>query len=423
MKHLAGARMAERQRVHRLALLVGLLAAASLLGCGEKPAPPPTPAPTALLPTAVAETLTLSPSALPSSLPSPTQAPPPGRPILYFGRETVQDTRLFFTRGVYVDGTPWVPRLPASGAAWSPAGTRLAYVDAAHPEMLYVLIRSGASPPVYGVGEGERIVPWPAWAPDGVRTAVIIRRDGNPTPPASLAVIAIPASQLLARYDLPAETVRLPGRTKPLNAFHWSADGQQILVAWENAIVLDTRDGKVIPITPRFAVAEWSAGSDAVLYFAVDGASLGGFYRQPLDGSAAAELQSPEQVAALGLRPMKDSFGLMRLTPDRRRLALAAGTGRSGVSEVRIYDAACGASCPDLASPVGTYSTAGEIAELEWAPDGTALAAIAVLPEGAALQVLDLQTGLWQSLLPGGILQADELPVLGYVRALSWSGN
>jgi hypothetical protein len=347
----------------------------------------------------------------------------PGRPILYFASETIQDMREFLTRGVDVDGRPWTPELPASGAAWSPAGTRLAFVAAAHPELLYVLVRTGASPPVFGAGDGERLVPWPVWAPDGIRVAVLIRRDGDPAPPASLAVIAIPASQLLSRYDLPVETVRLPGRTKPLNAFHWSADGQQILVAWENAIVLDTRDGKITPVTPGFAIAEWAGSGDAVLYFAVEGASLGGFYRQPLDSSPAVELASREQVAALGLRPMGESYGLMHLSPDRKRLAVALGTERSGVSAVRIYDAACGSSCPDLASPVETFSTAGDIAALEWAPDGAALAAIAVLPEGAVLQVLDLRTGLWRSPLPGAILQADELPVLGYVRALSWGGG
>jgi hypothetical protein len=386
------------------------------------------PAATAPPATPVPETRTSLAGPVPSSSPSPTVALLPGRPILYFGGETVRDAREFFTRGVYVDGQPWVPGLPASGAAWSPAGTRLAFVDAAHPEILYVLVRTGASPPVYGVGEGERLVPWPAWAPDGIRAAVLIRRDGEPAPPASLAVIAIPASQLLSRTDLPAETVRLPGRTKPLNAFHWSADGQQILVAWENAVVLDTRDGKITPITPGFAIAEWASDSEAVLYFTAEGASLGGFYRQSLDGSPAVELASREQVAASGLRPMVDSYGLMHLSPDRKRLAAAFGTEQPGISAVRIYDVAVCTSdftqpCPDLSAATAIYSTAGVIGALEWAPDGTALAAIAVLPEGAVLQVLDLGTGLWRSPLPGAILQADELPVLGYVRALSWGGG
>jgi hypothetical protein len=412
----------------KIVLLTGLLVLASLIGCAGPPAPSPIPAATALQPAPAAETPTPPANSIPSSSPSPAQVLPPGRPILYFGGETVQDTRQFVTRGVYVDGTPWTPGLPASGAAWSPAGTRLAFIDAAHPQVLYVLVRTGASPPVYGVGEGERLVPWPAWAPDGIRTAVLVRRDGDPATPASLAVLAIPAAQLLSRTDLPADTVRLPGRRHPLNAFHWSADGQQILLAWENAVVLDTRDGKITPITPGFAVAEWAGSGDAVLYFSVEGTSLGGFYRQPLDGAPAVELASPEQVAALGLRSMKDSYGLMHLSPDRKRLAAALGTDQPGVSAVRIYDVAtctAGATqpCPDLAAPSATYSTAGDIAALEWAADGAALAAIAVLPEGAVLQVLDLGTGLWRSPLPGAILQADELAVLGYVRALSWGGG
>jgi hypothetical protein len=409
-------------------LFIGLLAIASLAGCSGSLTPAPTPAATALLAMPVPETRTRLVSPVPSPSNSPTAVLLPGRPILYFGGATVQGKREFVTRGVYVNGQPWAPGLPASGAAWSPAGTRLAFVDAAHPEILYVLVRTGASPPVYGVGEGQRLVPWPTWAPDGIRAAVLIRRDGKPTPPASLAVIAIPASQLLSRTDLPAETVRLPGRRHPLNAFHWSADGQQILVAWENTVVLDTRDGKITQITPDFAIAEWAAGGEAVLYFTVEGASLGGFYLQPLDGSAPVELASREQVAVLGLHPMADSYGLMHLSPDRKRLAVAFGTEQPGVSTVRIYDvAACtGATtqpCPDLAAPFATYSTVGAIAALEWTPDGVALAAIVVLPEGAVLQVLDLGAGLWRSPLPGAILQADELPVLGYVRALSWGGG
>jgi hypothetical protein len=125
---------------------------------------------------------------------------------------------------------------------------------------------------------------------------------------------------------------------------------------------------------------------------------------------------------------MEGSYGLMLLSPDRRRLAIAFGTERSGVSAVHIYDAASCSSgvtqpCPDIVAPSLTYSTAGAIAALEWAPDGTALAAVAVLPEGAVLQVLDLGTGLWRSPLPGAILQADELPVLGYIRVLSWGGG
>jgi hypothetical protein len=418
-----GAAVKGVRRVRGPALLLGLLAVASLVGCAASPTPAPSPAAMSVLATPAP---VISP--VPSPSPSPTQFLLPGRPILYFGGETVQDTRQFVTRGVYVNGQPWVPGLPASGAAWSPAGTRLAFVDAARPEILYVLIRTGASPPVYGVGEAERLVPWPAWAPDGIRTAVLIRRDGDPSPPASLAVIAIPAAQLLSRYDLPAETIRLPKRTKPLNAFHWSADGQQILLAWENAVVLDTRNGKITPITPDFAVAEWAGSGDAVLYFTVEGAILGGFCRQALDGSPAVELASREQVAALGLRLMKDSYGLMHLSPDRKRLAMAFGVEQPGVSAVRIYDVAtCTPGitqpCPDPAAPAGTYSTAGDIAALEWAPDGAALAAIAVLPEGAALQALDLTTGLWRSPLPGAILQADELPVLGYIRTLSWGGG
>jgi hypothetical protein len=330
---------------------------------------------------------------------------------------------------VYVNGQPWTPGLPASGAVWSPAGTRLAYIAAAHPGTLHILIRTGATYTIFGTTEEERLVPWPAWAPDGVRVAVLVVSESEPPAPASLAVVAVPAAQLLSLHDLPAETVRAPKRSKPLNAFHWSADGQLILVAWENAIVLDTRDGRVTSIMPDFVIAEWSPTGDAVLYFTVEGASLGGFYRQPLDGAPAIELASQEQVAALGLRLMEESYGLMLLSPDRKRLAAAFGTEESRVSAVRIYNlAACDAGnttrrCPDLAAPSAVYSTAGAIAALEWAPDGTTLASVVVLPEGAVLQVLDLQTGLWRSPLPGAILQADELPVLGYVRVLSWGAG
>jgi hypothetical protein len=413
------------QGVGQPVYLLVVLAVAILTACSSAPASVPslavtprqdTPAP----PTSPPVSPALRTSPVPS--PSPTQALPPGRPILYFGSEAVQGTRRFVTRGVYLDGQPWVPGLPASGAAWSPAGTRLAFIDAARPELLNVLVRTGASPPVYAAGEGERLVPWPAWAPDGVRTAVLIRRDGDEALPVSLAVIAVPPAQLLSRHDLPLETARLPGRTKPLNALRWSADGQRILVAWENAIVLDTRDGTIIPVTPSFAIAEWAGDGDSVLYLTIEGTSLGGFYRQPLDGSPPVQLATREQVASLGLRPMKDSYGLMHLSPDRKRLAMALGAGQPGVSQVRIYDAACD-FCPDLASPVETYSTAGGIAALEWAPDGNALAAVAVLPEGGALQVLDPGTGLWRSPLPSPILQADELPVLGYIRVLSWGGG
>jgi hypothetical protein len=411
------------------------MVAAFLVSCGGGTSLAPSPAATPLAETAAptpAETAltgmaTPAPSAPPS--PAPTQIAAPGRPILYFGSEMIQGQRGFVTRAVYVNGQPWSPGLPASGAAWSPAGTRLATIVAAHPETLQILIRTGATYPVFSANEGERLVPWPAWAPDGIRAAVLVLPGGESSAPASLAVIVVPAAQLLSRYELPSETVRLPRRSKPLNAFHWSADGQRILLAWENAIVLDTRDGKVTPITPDFAVAEWTAGGDAVLYFRVEGEKLGGFYRQALDGSPAVKLASREQVAALGLRPMEESYGLMLLSPDRKRLAVVFGTERPGVSAVRIYDAAFCSSgdparpCPDLATPLATYSTAGAIATLEWAPDGTALAAVAVAPEGAVLQVLDLGTGLWRSPLPGAILQEDELPVLGYIRVLSWGGG
>jgi hypothetical protein len=370
----------------------------------------------------------LRPTVSPTRSPSSAEAAAPGRPILYFGGETIQNTRGFVTRGVYVSGQPWTPGLPASGAAWSPAGTRLAYIAAAYPDTLQILIRTGATYAIFGAGEGERLVPWPVWAPDGIRVAVLVLRDSESPAPASLAVIAVPAAQLLSRHDLPAETVRLPKRSKPLNAFHWSPDGQRVLIAWENAIVLDTRDGSVISITPGFAIAEWAPAGDAVLYFAVEDGSLGGLYRQPLDGSPSVEIAGREDIASLGLRAMQDSYGLLHLSQDRKRLALAVGTGQPGVSAIRIYevgDCSSGVTqpCPDLAAPSATYSAPGDIAALEWAPEGTALAAIAVLPEGAVLQVLDLRTGLWRSPLPGLTLQEDELPVLGYVRVLSWGGG
>jgi hypothetical protein len=424
----------EARRLRWSTILPGLVVFAVLTACGGRPALEPRAAVTTLadttvpFPTATTVVAALTPRTSPAPSPSSTQSTLAGRPILYFGSEMIQGTRGFVTRAVYVNGHPWSPGLPASGAAWSPAGTRLAYIAAAHPETLQILIRTGAAQPVFEAREGERLAPWPAWAPDGIRTAVLVLPAAGSSSPVRVAVIVVPAAQLLSRQDLPAGTVGLPKRSKPLNAFHWSGNGQRILVAWEDAVVLDTRDGKVTPITPDFAVAEWAAAGDAVLYFKVEDAGLGGFYRQPLDGSPVVELVSREQVAALGLRLMEGSYGLMLLSPDRKRLAVALGTERPGVSAVRIYEAASCISgdparpCPDLATPLVNFSTAGTIAALEWAPDGTALAAVAVLPDGVILQVLDLGTGLWRSPLPSAILQPDELPVLGYIRVLSWGG-
>jgi Tol biopolymer transport system component len=107
--------------------------------------------------------------------------------------------------------------------AWSPDGTRLAFIGDL-PSRIFVIGADGrGSTPLAEVGAGDEL----AWSPDGRRLAWLVfrgQRVGAPDPNRTEIVVAIPDGR-------EAETITDEAFGTRIDAPIWSADGQRIYYA------------------------------------------------------------------------------------------------------------------------------------------------------------------------------------------------
>ena len=104
--------------------------------------------------------------------------------------------------------------------------------------------------------------------------------------------------------------------------------------------------------------------------------------------------------------------------------SISAGVTGSGGGAGKLLVYALGGPPDGLATdkPLATFQTEELIAAIEWAPDETQLAVVAVSKDGVKIRAVNLATGVWRTLATLGPLDLNgrEAEVLAF-KALSWT--
>ena len=352
------------------------------------------------------------------------------RALLYVDVVGTGANRRLVTAGVLPEGRQLGAVVFGLGAAWSPDGTGFAFID--HQLALKFRDRAGQETVLFQGDPNEQLYPWqPAWSPDGKQIAVLTVVPGAAAPlKMSIALVDVSARKVQSRFAIPRGVTNIPSYSTPPNKFRWSADGRKILLSWESAAVLDTKTGafELLPGGP--ILAEWAPAGDSVYYLDVinrgqpPGPALAGLYRTKLgSGMPPAKLLGPQELAALGLTVSgKIVLGAMTLSPGGTKLAVGLGSGAGGAGKLLVY--ALGAPPDGLVpdKPLATFQTEELIAAIEWAPDETQLAVVAVAKDGVKIRAVNLATGVWRTLATLGPLDLNgrEADVLAF-KPLSWT--
>jgi WD40 repeat protein len=352
------------------------------------------------------------------------------RALLYVDVVGTGANRRLVTAGVSPEGRQLGPLVFGLGATWSPDGTGFAYLD---PQLaLKFRDRAGQETLLFQGDPTEQLYLWqPAWSPDGKQIAVLTFVPGATAPlKMSIALVDVSAKKVQSRFVIPRGVTNIPSYSTPPNKFRWSADGRKILLSWESAAVLDTKTGafELLPGGP--ILAEWAPAGDSVYYFDLvnrdrpAGPLLAGLYRTKLgSGTPPTRLLGPQELGSLGLTVSgKIVLGLMTLSPGGTKLAVGLGSGAGGAGKLLVY--ALGAPPDGLVpdKPLATFQTEELIAAIEWAPDETQLAVVAVAKDGVKIRAVNLATGVWRTLATLGPLDLNgrEAEVLAF-KALSWT--
>jgi hypothetical protein len=338
--------------------------------------------------------------------------------------------RRLVTAGVLPEGRQLGPLVFGLGATWSPDGTGFAFFD---PQLaLKFRDRAGQETVLFQGDPNEQLYPWqPAWSPDGKQIAVLSFVPGATAPlKMSIALVDVSAKKVQSRFVIPRGVTNIPSYSTPPNKFRWSPDGRKILLSWESAAVLDTRTGafELLPGGP--ILAEWAPAGDAVYYLDVinrdrpPGPVLAGLYRTKLgSGTPPTRLLGPQEIGSLGLSvSARLVLGVMTLSPGGTKLAVGLGSGAGGAGKLLVYvlGAPPDSLVPD--KPLATFQTEEVIAAVEWAPDETQLAVVAVGKDSVKIRAVNLATGVWRTLATLGSLDLNgrEAEVLAF-KALSWA--
>lgn len=338
-------------------------------------------------------------------IPPPVQQRGGAQPILYLDTEAGG----LALRGVYPDGrrvrtpfrsSPTVPEL-----MWSPDGKWFAYAighSGTANTSLEVMNLEGDRKTIFTT-EGEAMST-PIWSPDGGRIAVMVF--GGPPSALWVAVIDVAAKKLQSRYKLP--TTIIDPATRP-DKFRWSPDGRKILLSRNTAAIIDTVTGGIERVADQRVLPEWAPGSNAVYYFDLKDSvpmlppsNLGDFYLKTLAPTSVTTVMDRKGIEALGLTGML-TRGFLALSPKGSKLAvsgsstLAEGGKAKAAGVVYIYDLSERRTVT-LDKPSKSFQTEDLIMALDWAPDESGLAAVAVGTKGISIKLLDLTTGAWRIL-------------------------
>ncbi len=352
------------------------------------------------------------------------------RAILHVDVVGTGANRRLVTAGVFPEGRQLGAIVVGLGATWSPDGTGFAFFDT--QLALKLRDRAGQETVLFQGDQNEQLYLWqPAWSPDGKQIAALTFVPGATGPlKMSIALIDVAARKVQSRFGIPRGVTSIPSYSTPPNKLRWSADRRRILLSWESAAVLDTKSGtfELLPGGP--IVAEWAPGGDAIYYLDVTnrdrppGPTLAGLYRTKLgSGTPPTRLLDQQQLSAMGLAvTTRVVLGAMTLSPSGTKLAVGLGSSTGGSGKLHVY--AIGPSPDSLVpdKPLATFQTEELIAAIEWAPDETQVAVIAVAKDGVKIRAVNLGTGVWRTLATLGALDLNgrEAEVLAF-KALSWT--
>ena len=350
------------------------------------------------------------------------------RAILHVDVVGTGANRRLVTAGVFPEGRTLGPLVVGLGATWAPDGTGFAFFDT--QLALKLRDRVGRETVLFQGDQNEQLYLWqPAWSPDGKQIAALTFVPGATGPlKMSIALIDVAAKKIQVRFAIPRGVTNIPSYSTPPNKLRWSADGRKILISWESAAVLDTKSGtfELLPGGP--IVAEWAPGGDAIYYLDVinrdRGPTLAGLYRAKLEsGTPPTKLLDQQQLSFMGLAvTARVVLGVMTLSPAGTKLAVAFGSGAGDSGRLNVY--AIGAAPDSLVTdkPLAIFQTEEPITAIEWAPDETQLAVIAVAKDSVKIRAVNLGTGAWRTLATLGPLDLNrrEAEVLAF-KALSWT--
>jgi len=307
-----------------------------------------------------------------------------------------------------------VSGLQGYGAAWSPDGTRFAYVDTTNS----VVVKAPSAPErtILVLKKGQPVA-YPMWSPDGSRIAILA------FPPNRAIVLDAETGKTLGAWRIPQAAVSLPYPMAPLYHMAWSPDGTKVLIAWESVGVLDTETGAYTTISPSHAMAEWAPDGKGVFYLTLAGASglshrgLGSLFYRALDSASPTRLTSSAKIAASGYRINPPTVGLMDLSPDGKSMAFGLGATQGHRSIVAIVPIGS-ADTLDLSAPTYRIATGHEsVFAVSWSPTGDRLAVELATNTGLTVESLALATGTWRSLDSMTIADVSEL------ESVNWSSR
>jgi Tol biopolymer transport system component len=353
------------------------------------------------------------------------------RAILASDTATTNREETLITIGVRYDGQNLGTAASATGAVWSPDGSRFAYITG---DGVSVRIGdlSGEESSVLDTGtEWHPMYQWPAWSPDGkLLAAMNVAWCEVGMKVSSVEIIDALNGGSVDRhgpYDFwqADGTLQGPRRLSTPNNISWSREGDKLLVSWDKAVVINVKSGKPRVISSRPVLAEWAPTSDAVYYFEIEtgernkrNRTLGAFYVRRLESGEPDLLLSAEEVANMGLAAEWGPIpGVMSLSPSGSTLAVSGGSDEDGHSELHLFEIPNGSS--DVSVKDATrYPVNGRLVALDWAPDESGLAGLVADASGVRLDTFDLATNEWSALTSSGI-EVNQVQFLG--KVISWS--